>query len=51
MDYYSIAHEVLKQLSTVLSKESNTSITLSPTGNNCCTENGYSVEFVVVDIL
>ena len=50
MDYYSIACEVLKQLSTVLSKESNTTITLSPTGNNCWTENGYSVEFVVVDI-
>ena len=50
MDYFNIACEVLKQLSTVLSKESNTTITLSPTGDNCWTENRYSVEFVTINI-
>ena len=50
MDYYSIACEVLKQISAVLSKESNTIIMLSPTRNICWTENVYSVEFVAVDI-
>lgn len=51
MEYYSIAaYIILKQISEVLSKESNTIIPLSPTGNIGRTENGYSVEFMVVDI-
>ena len=50
MDYYSVACEVLKQISTVLSKESNTIITLSPIRNGYWIAGCYSVEIVDVDI-
>lgn len=47
---YSIACEILKQISEVLTKESNTEFSLVSTGNNCWTDNGYSVEIVDIDI-
>ena len=50
MEYNGIACEILKQISEVLTKESNSVISLIPTGNNCWSESGYSVDMLDIDI-
>lgn len=47
---YSIACVILRQIAEVLTKESNTEISLISTGNSCWTDVGYSVEIKDVDI-
>lgn len=49
-EYYSTVCEILKQISTVLSKENLCHISLIPTGNTCWMEMGLSVEVEDVDI-